>query len=383
VRHGVGPLLSIFLRSSLQWDAARIGLALSLVEFSAFMTQIPAGLLADASRSKRIIIAIACCLIVLGCSLIVFYPLFSTILFAQAMMGISISLISPALGAITLGLFGRKKFASRIAKNEMWNHAGNVGTALAAGLAGYFFGNIWIFYFVILFSFLSMAALSFIRPNEISYKAARELGEIDPITKMEPVEPISLLKLVGRKAIIIFNISLILYYMANGSQMALVGQILSNKDPKHSALFISACMIIAEMTMIGVAYTMSRIVNRYGRKTFLLTAFMILPIRATLYTLVENPFLFLTIQILDGLAAGILGVISGVINSDLGVGTGRFNFLLGMSALSTSLGVSISFVCAGFVAKTFGFDIGFLCLAAIGLIGAAFFWLLMPETKST
>jgi hypothetical protein len=44
---------------------------------------------------------------------------------------------------------------------------------------------------------------------------------------------------------IIFNLSMIIYYMSNGAQMSLVGQILANKDPQQAALFISACMIIA------------------------------------------------------------------------------------------------------------------------------------------
>jgi hypothetical protein len=58
-----------------------------------------------------------------------------------------------------------------------------------------------------------------------------------------------------------------------------------------------------------------------------LAAFAILPLRALLYTLVEQPSSLLFIQILDGLAAGILGVMGTVINSYLATNTGRFNFL--------------------------------------------------------
>jgi MFS family permease len=382
VRNGVGPLLSIHLRNTLGWDSAKIGMALATVEFSAFLTQIPAGLLADEARHKRAIIALAACIIILGCSTILFFPLFSMIILAQLLMGISISLISPALGAITLGLFGRKKLPARAGKNEMWNHSGNVFSAIAAGLAGYLFGSHWIFYLVIGFALGSLISLLFIRPNEINYAVARELPIVEPSGQNKAPEITPVLKLFRRAPIIIFNLSLVLYYMANGAQMSLVGQILANKDPKHSALYIAGCMIIAELTMIVVAYIMSRIVNRFNRKTLFLTAFLILPTRAILYTFVDTPALFLLIQTLDGVAAGILGIMGTVINSDLAVGTGRFNFLQGMGAMSTNVGESISQLFAGFIAKSFGFNISFFCLASTAIIGAFFFRFLMPETKN-
>jgi sugar phosphate permease len=145
VRNGVGPLLSIHLRNALHWNPAKIGMPLATVEFSAFLSQIPAGLLADASTRKRAIIATACCLIILGSLIILFFATLSTILIAQLLIGISIALISPALGSITLGLLGRNKLPSRVGKNEVWNHCGNVFSALIAGLTGYFFGSHWIF----------------------------------------------------------------------------------------------------------------------------------------------------------------------------------------------------------------------------------------------
>lgn len=383
VRNGVGPLLSIYLRSTLGWDAAKIGFALAMVEVSAFISQVPAGLLADASKRKRLLIIAACCLIIIGCLLILSFSAFPLIISAQLLMGVSIAIIGPALGAITLGLFGRKKFPARIGRNEIWNHAGNVSTALAAGLAGYLLGNEWIFYLVIVFAASSIVSVSFIRSQEINYAVARELVSegIPSHPQTISITPDPIIFLLKRRAIQVFNLSLILYYMANGAQMSLVGQILANQAPKYSALLISGCMIIAEFAMIAVAFLMARLVDRYPRKFFFLIAFLILPIRAVLYTLVEQPFFLLFIQILDGTAAGILGVMGAVINSDLAVGTGRFNFLQGMGAMSVSIGESISLIMAGLIAKSFGFNISFFSLAAIALVGASFFALFMPETK--
>lgn len=380
VRHGIGPLFSIFLRNSLGWNSSRIGIALAIAELGSFMAQIPAGLLADALKSKRLLIVVACCIIILGCFIMRFFPFLTLIMLTQLMMGISIALITSALGAITLGLFGRTKLPVRASKNEMWNHAGNLFTAFIAGIFSYLLGNEWIFYTVMIFGMASLVSLSFIRPSEINYKIARELVENDSPTQ-PTAKPLPLLQLLKRKPVIIFNLSLILYYLGNGAQMTLVAQMLANKDPAHSALFIAGCMIIAEFSMIFVAYTLSKIVNQFGRKVFFLTAFFIIPIRAILYTLVDSPTLLLLIQILDGTAAGILGVIGTVINSDLAIGTGRFNFLQGIGALSISIGEATSQISAGIIAQVYNFHISFFFLGSVTFLGALFFLFLMPETK--
>jgi sulfite exporter TauE/SafE len=151
---------------------------------------------------------------------------------------------------------------------------------------------------VIGFGLGSLVSLLFIRPNEINYAVARELPVVESTSELKKPEPLPISTLFKRSSIIIFNLSLILYYMANGAQMTLVGQILADRDPLRSALFIAGCMMIAEVTMISVAYVMSHVVNKFNRKTLFLTAFLVLPTRAILYTLVDSPYLLLLIQTL-------------------------------------------------------------------------------------
>jgi MFS family permease len=374
IRHGIGPLFSIHLRSALQWDPAKIGFALAAVEFSAFLSQIPSGLLVDATTRKRAIISSACILIIIGCIIIYWFSTLYSIVFAQLLMGISIALISPTIGSITMGLFGRKKFPKRVGKNEVWNHAGNVFSALSVGLFGYFLGSKWIFIILVGFAIASLIFVSIIRPNDIDYASARE--EDTTTNKLTPLK-----FLFKRKEIIIFNASLILYYMSNGAQMSLIGQILALKDPLNSSLLIAGCMIITELVMIVIAYIMSRIVNLFNRKIFFLIAFCLLPIRAILYTLVDSEYLFLLIQTLDGVAAGILSVIGVIINSDLAYKTGRFNFLQGVGAMSIAIGEACSQLFAGLIANFFGFNYSFFSLAFLAFLGILFFSCLMPETR--
>jgi MFS family permease len=90
---------------------------------------------------------------------------------------------------------------------------------------------------------------------------------------------------------------------------------------------------------------------------------------------------FVAIQPLDGVAAGIFGVISVIIAADLMWGTGRFNLAQGLIALSTGLGAGSSNLCSGFVVQWFGYTVGFITLAIIAVVDLVFFALLMPKTQ--
>jgi MFS family permease len=111
-----------------------------------------------------------------------------------------------------------------------------------------------------------------------------------------------------------------------------------------------------------------------------MVALILLPIRGVLFSLTDSPIAIVVIQLLDGAAAGIFGVISVLIASDLMRGTGRFNLAQGLVALATGLGASTSNLVAGFVVQTFGYPIGFMTLAAVAIMALLFFAILMPET---
>ena len=111
-----------------------------------------------------------------------------------------------------------------------------------------------------------------------------------------------------------------------------------------------------------------------------LVALTLLPIRGVLFSLTDSPAAIVAIQLLDGAAAGIFGVISVVIASDLMRGTGRFNLAQGLVAFATGLGASISNVVAGFVVQTFGYPTGFMTLTTVAIVALLFFAILMPET---
>jgi MFS family permease len=81
--------------------------------------------------------------------------------------------------------------------------------------------------------------------------------------------------------------------------------------------------------MIPVATWAGRLAVTYGRKPVFMLGFGVLPGRGVLYTLSGNPYALVSIQLLDGVGAGIFGVLSVLVVADLTRGTGRFNITNG------------------------------------------------------
>jgi MFS family permease len=102
-----------------------------------------------------------------------------------------------------------------------------------------------------------------------------------------------------------------------------------------------------------------------------------------LFSFTSSPVGVIAIQLLDGVAAGIFGVISVLIASDLMRGTGRFNLAQGLTALAVGVGAALSNATSGYVVEWFGYPMGFLYLAGIAVVALLFFAVLMPETRTS
>ncbi len=174
---------------------------------------------------------------------------------------------------------------------------------------------------------------------------------------------------------------MVLFHFGNAAMLPMAGQVLAQKHPGTDAVSLSACIIAAQFVMVGVAWAVGRAMARgFGRKPIFLIALAVLPVRGVRFSIIDFPVGVVAIQLLDGVAAGIFGVIAIVIASDLMQGTGRFNLAQGLTALSVGAGAALSNLAAGFIVQAFGYPAGFLSLALIALLALAFFALLMPET---
>jgi MFS family permease len=178
------------------------------------------------------------------------------------------------------------------------------------------------------------------------------------------------------RSLLIFTISVVLFHFANAAMLPLIGEKLSLGHPRGSSLYMAVCIVGAQTVMIPVALAAGRFAHSWGRKAVFLIGFAALPIRGALYTLTDNPYFLVGVQLMDGIGAAIFGVVSVLVIADLTRGTGRFNFTQGVGA-SLSNGIT------GFIVQRAGFNAAFLFLAGVATFALGMFWVFMPETKKT
>jgi MFS family permease len=378
VRDGVGPYLAIYLLATQHWDPASIGIAMSAMGIATVLAQTPVGWLIDTLKQKRLLIVIAALLVGMSCAAITAVPTLPFIMAAQTLNGIAVAVFQPAVAAITLGLVGPRRFAARMGRNEAFNHGGNVAAAALAGLAGYYLGREWIFYLVAAIALAGAASVLFIKETEIDHELARGAAPRDTVGSQTDG---GVMALLARPELVVFALAVTLFHFANAAMLPLAGQLLSTGKTAGASLYMSACIIAAQLVMIPVAALAGTFADRWGRKPVFLIGFAVLPIRGCLYTFSDDPVYIVLVQLLDGIGAGIFGVLWVTVVADLTKGTGRYNLALGAIATAQSIGAALSNLAAGYVVQLWGYQAGFLSLAGVAAMALILFYWAMPETK--
>jgi MFS family permease len=375
VQTGVGPFLAIYL-AGYHWNEESIGIALTVGGIAGIVTQTPAGALVDRVRVKRTLIAVGAVALAAGALLIVLLPNFWSVMTAQVLIGGTSSIFIPAICAISLGVVGRKRFDQRQGRNQGFNSAGNVAAAVAMGLLGYYVSNRSIFFFVVASTIPTLLTLLLIRPGEIDHDAARGANQGETNHK-----PVAAWKLFNDRPLVVFLVCAVLFHFANAAMLPLLGEMLAKGKGRDSMMFMSACVVTTQLVITMLAAWAGRTAGTWGRKPLMLIAFGVLPIRAVLYTLTHRVVALVAIQILDGVGAGIFGVVSVLIIADLTRNSGRFNFTLGAITMAVGIGASFSQAIAGAIVHHNNFNVGFLFLAGVAAIAFSILFFFMPETR--
>jgi MFS family permease len=218
-------------------------------------------------------------------------------------------------------------------------------------------------------------SLLLIRPDDIDYELARGAGDGKNDGKLARV-----LDLIEDRQLMIFLCCAVMFHFANAAMLPLLGEMLAKGKGRTSMMFMSACVMTTQFTITLIAGWVGRYAGSWGRRPLLLIGFGVLPVRGVLYTLAHNLYLLVGIQVLDGLGAGIFGVVSVLMIADLTRGTGRFNLTLGAIAAAVGIGAALSQTIAGTIVHHFGDRAGFLFLASVAAAAFTILWLFMPET---
>ncbi|WP_418123096.1 MFS transporter [Variovorax sp. 160MFSha2.1] len=374
IQGGVGPFLIVFMAGTLAWDPQRIGTVMFVSALVGLVVQAPAGALIDSVRHKPRWIAgaialIAACLVVMAN-----WPGYGVILAGQSLIGAAGTLVAPAIAAISLGMVGRAGLDARIGRNAAITAGGTVLWALGTGWVGHTFGPHAMFFYAVAMALPTMAAAMLIRQRDVDPLLARGAD-----TGHEPDAAPSARWYDCR--LLVLLACAFLFHLANAAMLTLVAQKVGTQAGTSATLWLSGGVIVTQLVTVPIALAVGRWAPRLARKPIFLVGFAVLPVRGLLYLLADSPAALLSLQVLDGIGAGIFGVMLTLMIGDITRGSGHFNFALGIGAACVGLGAALSNLAAGAVAHLAGYDAAFVMLAAVALAGLALFAFAMPETR--
>ncbi len=377
VRDGLGPYLSIYLLLTHHWDQASIGFVMGIGGLAAIAAQTPVGALVDRTSAKRALIVAGAVTVTAGTLAMPIFPRFSVIAVLQTLTGIAGSVFAPALAAITLGIVGARRFSRRIGRNESFNHAGNATAGAITGGLAYGFGPVVVFWVLAAMAALSVVATLWIPGDAIDHDRARgmdhEAGQAHP-------KPSGFATLLRDRRLLIFAAAMAAFHLANAAMLPLVGQVLALQNKDIGTALMASCVVAAQLVMVPMAYLAGAKADSWGRKRIFLIGFAFLTARAFLYTMSDDPYWLVGVQVLDGVGAGIFGALFPLVVQDLTHGTGRFNASLGALTTLWGLGAALSNILAGWIVVVAGYHAAFISLGIIAAAGLVLFATAMPET---
>lgn len=382
VQTGLGPFLAAYLAGA-GWKPGRVGVALTVGGVITVLLQTPAGAIVDRLRCKRAILIAASIVLGIGAILLMSSDAPPAVYTAEILIGATAPFLAPTLAAITMGIVGFRFFDRQFGINQSFNSAGNVFCALLVAAVSHLFGNRAIFLMAALLTLPTIASAAMIRARDIDYEAARGSRDIDANneTNTKIKTPANLLTtLLGNRALLIFFLCAFCFHFANAAMLPQLGEMLSKGSTSSAAPFMSACIIVTQLVIMFTAAWVGRLANAHGRKPLLLLGFAVLPIRAVLYVLIHRTASLIAVQLLDGIANSIFGVVSVLVVADLTRGTGRFNLVQGGLATAVGIGAALSTTFGGKLVEHFNFSISFLGLGLVSTIALLLLAFGFPET---
>ena len=376
VRDGLGPFLGIFLIDH-HWQPDSIGLVMTAGGTAGLLATLPAGMLTDATRFKRSLIVGAALLITMSTVALWFAAIPCIAFLSQIITGSAAAVIASAVAGITLGLTGQKRFPHQMGKNETFNHAGNMTTAALAGVVSWIWGIGPVFLLLTAMAVCSMVTVMGIRAEDIDHQVARGADNSTHEGRSPP-----LWTMLKQPALALTGITLLLFHLANAAQLPMLSMRMASlaQDSMLTPSALTAItVVVSQAVMIPVALLTSRHATQYGYNTLILTALIVLPLRAATAVLLNSALSIIPIQVLDGIAAGILGVATPGIVALILKDSGHINAGMGAVMLLQGIGAAISPALAGAIATHYSYSTAFTALGGIAIVALIVWSLFMRK----
>ena len=376
VQTGFGTFVAFYL-AQLGWSQGHIGVALAAGGIAGVVSQIPGGALADAVTWKRGLAALGILMTGVAALILAFAPNFPAVFLAEVLQGGTAGIITPAIGAISLGLAGRQAMSIRTGRNYRFAAAGHALTAAFMGAAGAYIAKGAIFTSAAILCVPALIALACIRGEEIDYARARNA----PVGKQKTTGIVGVLDLAKNRKLVLFTAATLLFQLADASMLPLIGEKVAIEMHANAAIWMSVLIIVPQVVVAVLAPWVGFHAEKRGRRPLLLIGFGIEPIRALLLAATANYSVLVIGQILSGISGATIGVLTVLVITDLTANTGRFNLAVGAVGAMSGIAASVSMSATGFLFQAFGPRIGYLPLAAIAVAATALLWVFLTETK--
>jgi len=377
VQTGFGPFIAVYLTTE-KWTQVEIGLILSVSGLTSLLGQMPGGALVDWARSERLVAGLAVAAIGVSALAYAVWPIFPIVLCAALLHAVSSCVLGPAIAAISLGLVGQSAISRRLGRNARFASIGSGIAAAVMGTFGYLLSSRAVFLVTVALTIPTILALACVRADDINpdrcHGAIPRKDDTGPATT-------SIVMLARNRPLLEFALVVMLFHFANAAMLPLIGSFMTTQSAAWAPALIAACMIVPQIVVAVMSPWVGRRAQTWGRRPLLLIATGALVCRGILFAFVRDPHLLVVIQMLDGVAAAVLGVLVPLVVVDVTYGSGHFNLAQGIVGTATGMGASVSMLFAGYLSDRFGSEVAFLSLAVSAAMALALVWLTMPETR--
>jgi len=377
VQTGFGPFIAVYLTTE-KWTQVEIGLILSVSGLTSLLGQMPGGALVDWARSERLVAGLAVAAIGVSALAYAVWPIFPIVLCAALLHAVSSCVLGPAIAAISLGLVGQSAISRRLGRNARFASIGSGIAAAVMGTFGYLLSSRAVFLVTVALTIPTILALACVRADDINpdrcHGAIPRKDDTGPATT-------SIMMLARNRPLLEFALVVMLFHFANAAMLPLIGSFMTTQSAAWAPALIAACMIVPQIVVAVMSPWVGRRAQTWGRRPLLLIATGALVCRGILFAFVRDPHLLVVIQMLDGVAAAVLGVLVPLVIVDVTYGSGHFNLAQGIVGTATGIGASVSVLFASYLSDRFGSEVAFLSLAVSAAMALALVWLTMPETR--
>ncbi len=356
------------------WTQAQIGLVLTAETVTSMLAQVPGGAFVDVTQRRRLVLGIA----ILGAAgaalVIAALPMQLPVLLALVVHALAGGIIAPGIAAVTVAMVGRRELGERLGRNVQYASIGSGAGAALMGLAASAVSERSVFVLAALLAIPAIISLWSLHPRPLRRRIAAA-----PTDAIEPQG--SVRALLADRRMQVFAACVTLFHFSSAALLAVAAAEITRRAGMRAGALIAAFVIIPQVLVALASPWVGRLAERIGRRPLLIVGYASLPLRAALFAVVDDPYLLVPVQLLEGVAAAVFGVMLPLVAADLTRESGRYTLSLGALGLAGTLGAALSTTVAGLIATGFGVKAAFWTLSAAGLVAVLVVALAMPETR--